>query len=42
MLFFHAPGPQQLPLDLAGLAAGAYYCQVREGSKASSRILVVE
>ncbi|AWM33977.1 DUF1501 domain-containing protein [Hymenobacter nivis] len=37
-----AAGAQQLPLDLAGLAAGAYYCQVREGSKSGSRILVVE
>jgi len=37
-----AAGPQLLPLDLAGLAAGAYYCQVREGSKSGSRILVIE
>ncbi len=37
-----AAGPQLLPLDLAGLAAGPYYCQVREGSKSGSRLLVIE
>ena len=35
-------GPQQLPLDLSGLAPGAYYCQVREAQRNGSRILVVE
>ena len=35
-------GPQQLPLDLSGLAAGAYYCQVREARRTGSRIVVVE
>ncbi|MBJ6107557.1 DUF1501 domain-containing protein [Hymenobacter sp. BT523] len=35
-------GAQQLPLDLSGLAAGAYYCQVREARRTGSRIVVVE
>ena len=35
-------GPHQLPVDLSGLAAGAYYCQVREAQRSGSRILVVE
>ncbi|MDQ2771177.1 MAG: T9SS type A sorting domain-containing protein, partial [Bacteroidota bacterium] len=35
-------GLQQLPLDLSGLAAGAYYCQVRENRRTGSRIVVVE
>ena len=35
-------GPQQLALDLSGLAAGAYYCQVREAQRTGSRIVVVE
>ena len=35
-------GPQLLPLDLSGLAAGAYYCQVREDRRTGSRIVVVE
>ena len=35
-------GPQQLPLDLSGLAPGAYYCQVREAQRNGSRILVVD
>ena len=35
-------GPQQLPVDLSGLAVGAYYCQVREAQRSGSRILVVE
>ncbi|MBF9223502.1 DUF1501 domain-containing protein [Hymenobacter ruricola] len=35
-------GAQQLPLDLSGLAPGAYYCQVREASRTGSRIVVVE
>ena len=35
-------GPQQLPVDLGGLAPGAYYCQVREAQRSSSRIVVVE
>jgi len=35
-------GAQQLPLDLSGLAAGTYYCQVREGARSGSRILVIE
>jgi hypothetical protein len=35
-------GPQQLPIDLGGLAAGAYYCQVREAQRSGSRIVVVE
>ena len=34
--------PQQLALDLNGLAAGAYYCQVREARRTGSRIVVVE
>ncbi|RFP63546.1 DUF1501 domain-containing protein [Hymenobacter lapidiphilus] len=37
-----AAGPRQLPLDLSGLAAGAYYCQVREGQRSSSLLLVIE
>lgn len=37
-----AAGAQLLPLDLAGLAAGAYYCQVREDGRSGSRILVIE
>ena len=35
-------GAQLLPLDLSGLAAGAYYCQVREAQRSGSRIVVVE
>ena len=35
-------GAQLLPIDLSGLAAGAYYCQVREGKRNGSRIVVVE
>jgi uncharacterized protein (DUF1501 family) len=35
-------GPQQVPLDLRGLAPGAYHCTVREGSRSSSRLVVVE
>ena len=35
-------GPQQLPVDLSGLAAGAYYCQVREAQRSGSRIVVIE
>ena len=35
-------GAQQLPVDLTGLAAGAYYCQVREAQRTGSRIVVVE
>ncbi|SMB93947.1 protein of unknown function DUF1501 [Hymenobacter roseosalivarius DSM 11622] len=34
-------GPQKLSLDVQGLAAGSYYCHVVEGSRASSRLLVV-
>jgi uncharacterized protein (DUF1501 family) len=37
-----AAGPQFLPVDLSGLAAGAYYCQVREARRTGSRIVVVE
>jgi hypothetical protein len=37
-----ARGPQQLSVDLSGLAAGAYYCQVREAQRTGSRLLVVE
>ncbi|MDO7850893.1 DUF1501 domain-containing protein [Hymenobacter convexus] len=37
-----ASGPQFLPLDLSGLAPGAYYCQVREAQRTGSRIVVVE
>ena len=37
-----APGPRQLPLDLTGLAAGAYYCQVREQERTSSVLLALE
>ena len=37
-----AAGPQLLPVDLSGLAAGAYYCQVREAQRTGSRIVVVE
>ena len=37
-----AAGPQFLPIDLGGLAAGAYYCQVREAQRTGSRIVVVE
>ena len=37
-----AAGPQLLPLDLSGLAAGAYYCQVREAQRTGSRIVAVE
>ena len=35
-------GAQLVPLDLSGLAAGAYYCQVREAKRIGSRIVVVE
>jgi uncharacterized protein (DUF1501 family) len=35
-------GPQKLPLDLSGLAPGAYHCTVREGSRSSSQLVVVE
>ena len=35
-------GAQLLPVDLSGLAAGAYYCQVREASRTGSRIVVIE
>ncbi len=35
-------GAQQLPVDLGGLAAGAYYCQVREDHRTGSRIVVIE
>ena len=34
-------GPQQVPLDLRGLAAGAYHCVVREGSRSSSLLVAV-
>ncbi|MGI4870037.1 MAG: DUF1501 domain-containing protein [Janthinobacterium lividum] len=34
-------GPQQVPLDVRGLAAGAYHCVVREGSRSSSLLLAV-
>ncbi|WP_210514450.1 DUF1501 domain-containing protein [Hymenobacter terricola] len=37
-----ARGPQFLPVDLSGLAAGAYYCQVREAQRSGSRIVVIE
>ena len=37
-----ASGPQFLPLDLSGLAPGAYYCQVREAQRTGSRLVVVE
>jgi hypothetical protein len=37
-----AAGPQFLPVDLSGLAAGAYYCQVREAQRSGSRLVVVE
>jgi uncharacterized protein (DUF1501 family) len=37
-----ASGPQYVPVDLSGLAAGAYYCQVREARRTGSRILVIE
>jgi uncharacterized protein (DUF1501 family) len=37
-----ASGPQFLPLDLSGLAVGAYYCQVREARRTGSRIVVIE
>ncbi|HEX8657849.1 MAG TPA: DUF1501 domain-containing protein [Hymenobacter sp.] len=35
-------GAQRLPLDLSGLAPGAYYCQVREALRTGSRIVAVE
>jgi uncharacterized protein (DUF1501 family) len=35
-------GPQQLLLDLRGLAPGVYHCTVREGSRSSSQLVVVE
>ena len=35
-------GAQQLAVDFGGLAAGAYYCQVREAQRTGSRIAVVE
>jgi hypothetical protein len=35
-------GPQRLAIDLSGLAAGAYYCQVREANRSGSRIVVIE
>ncbi len=37
-----AAGPQFLPVDLSGLAAGAYYCQVREALRTGSRIVAIE
>lgn len=36
------PGAQHMPLDLRGLAPGAYHCAVREGSRSSSQLVVVE
>ena len=35
-------GPQRLPLDLSGLARGAYHCLVQQGARQSSRLVVVE
>ena len=35
-------GAQRLPVDLSGLAPGAYYCQVREAFRTGSRIVAVE
>jgi uncharacterized protein (DUF1501 family) len=35
-------GPKKVPLDLGGLAPGAYHCTVREGSRSSSQLVVVE
>jgi uncharacterized protein (DUF1501 family) len=35
-------GPKKVPLDLNGLAPGAYHCTVREGSRSSSQLVVVE
>ncbi|WP_310393062.1 DUF1501 domain-containing protein [Hymenobacter sp.] len=35
-------GPQQLAVDLSGLAPGAYYCQVREAQRSGSRIVAIE
>jgi uncharacterized protein (DUF1501 family) len=35
-------GLQRLQLSVQSLAAGAYYCQVQEGSRASSRLVAVE
>jgi hypothetical protein len=37
-----ASGPQFLPIDLSGLAPGAYHCQVREARRTGSRLVVVE
>ncbi|MFD2719266.1 DUF1501 domain-containing protein [Hymenobacter monticola] len=37
-----AIGPQFLPVDLSGLALGAYHCQVREARRTGSRLVVVE
>jgi uncharacterized protein (DUF1501 family) len=34
-------GAQQVPLDLHGLAPGAYHCLVREGSRSSSQLVVI-
>ncbi|RYY10717.1 MAG: T9SS type A sorting domain-containing protein [Cytophagaceae bacterium] len=35
-------GAQLVPLDLRGLAPGAYHCTVREGSRRSSQVVVVQ
>ena len=37
-----ARGPQLVPVDLNGLAAGMYHCQVREAQRTGSRLVVVE
>ncbi|GAC1377258.1 MAG: DUF1501 domain-containing protein [Hymenobacter sp.] len=35
-------GPQLLPVDVHGLAAGAYYCQVREDQRRGSHLVAIE
>jgi hypothetical protein len=35
-------GPQKLALDLRGLAPGVYHCTVREGSRSSSQLVLIE
>jgi uncharacterized protein (DUF1501 family) len=35
-------GRRQIPFATSGLAAGVYHCQVREGSRVSSRMVAVE
>lgn len=35
-------GKRQIPLNVSGLAAGAYHCHVREGQRVSAKLVVVQ